>query len=662
MSEHLASLIRSELTNMGAPIPIISEWQQRFEQRPPEEWEPLLNELKGLYDGKFDSAGKLASFVRAAKFSVISARKQDVVELPEEVMHALRAALESSHQFLLIKNESKMTYSEVTDALAEICNSQLNIAASTQKPATWRLPFLITQSDTIEGQVTSQALSSKRSIPLVTVWASNETVTYQFFGQAAPKGMKKVAQNLEEFYLYKMRTNSNQEAYLFSTDELGIVPSRIVGMRVNATDFIKVGEMAKLSSSTPCYFVHTQYPEIREISDEEFQSHVKNFDMEAISQKVFGAYRQPPWFEKLIVAWMFSSKFSGYPLHLAVLSPAGVGKTFMLEGLAALTRESVASGSNDTIRGLIPSFGNGIAREGYLSICRRFAFLDEFFAMIKKSNRQSSSETDSGTYMMLELLEHKQREARSGVGSIKVNPRMKVLLIANSKAYNKLRTLVEVAEELNYAFVSRFLWYCLTPTHKSFIQERKAKVALLDRETSSPTYDPSFIEIIDYLNRVPSKGIDTDKLSEIAIKFRPLIPQELAEKIYDPRVDHHLITLIDGFSKLNSILEKRPEICVLPSDYEEVEKVFGDMVISWCAEVDLRALPQANRVSYLTDRQKRIFDIIAGAPGISTPDLNMNHGAASGEICRMLEELDIVKSSLDVDNNTKLWYPYWYRL
>lgn len=662
MSEHLAALLRSELTSLGVPMSLVSEWQTRFSQVPSEEWGTLLEELRELYSGEFDKGGRIASFIRSATVKMITEKEDTIPEPPEELVEALTAVLKNGKSHVVFKNDSTMPYVEVIDALAKICETRLNTGCTPQRPSCYKLPFLITQSDTIIGQVVSQTMSARRSIPLLTVWASQENTVYQFFGTPQPKGYKRIAQLLDEFYIFKMRTTANHDVFLFSKEPLEIVPCRIVGMRINATDFIKVGEMAKLSSSVPCYFVHTQQPEVRRLTEAEFKERMKSMNLDSLIKSAFGAYRQPPWFEKLMIAWMLGSKYSGYPLHLAVLSPAGVGKTFMMEGLAALTQETLASGSNDTVRGLVPSFGNGIPREGYLATCKRFAFLDEFFAMIKKSNNQNRSETDSGTYLMLEMLEHKDREVRSGVGSIRVKPRMKVLLVANSKAYNNMKTLVEVTEALNYAFLSRFMWYCLTPEHKQFIAERKSQVALLDREQNSPHYDPAFLEVVDYLSEIRVQGIDIARLVEIQKKYREFIPAELAEKVYDPRADHHLLCLMDGFVKLNSIIEGRPSLSPTDKDYEEVEKVFGDMVISWDADIDIRKIPERNRVSYLTERQKKAYDFIEARPGISTPDINMHLGTLSGEICRTLEAIGVVKTVVDIDGVTKLWYPHWAHL
>jgi hypothetical protein len=222
--------------------------------------------------------------------------------------------------------------------------------------------------------------------------------------------------------------------------------------------------------------------------------------------------------------------------------------------------------------------------------------------------------------------------------------------------------MVEISEELNYAFLSRFLWYSLTPQHKQFIQDRKQAVSILDRKDHSPRYSPSFIEMVDYLSARPVKGIDAGRIFSIRDKYRQFISADLADRIYDPRADHHLLTLLDGIAKLNSIIERRANIEVRENDYEETEKIFGDMVLSWTADVNLREIPEKHRVSYLTEAQRRVYDFVEKNPGASTPDINLHLGAGADHHLRNLEHLGVLKTVTDLDGITKLWYPYWTRL
>lgn len=666
MNEHLATLVKTELIEQGLTPIEITQWQEKLASTPdPEEWEKILVELKSTYGDEIDKERRIESYIRTSKLSILRNIDTTETELPEEIVEAVGEALNKGKNHILMKSEGKMSYPELIRCLDVLCISRLNIHAFPENPSTYKLPFMISSSDTIKGAITSQASSGRRDITLLSIFVRDEETYYQFFGKPLNKQFvsraRLVSSHICPFYVYKFRIDGIQDAFVFSMEELEIGPCKLVGMRVETNDYIKVGELAKIPSSTPCFFAHHQEPEIRRITEDEFKEEVKEWTFDSIANKMFSIYRQPEWFEKFIMAWMVSGKFSGYPLHFAILSPPGIGKTFMMEGLAELTSESVASGSQDTIKGLVPSFGNGIAKEGYLAICKRYAYLDEFFAMVRKTAvNYGGPEADSGTYMMLEMLEHKEREARSGNGSIKVKPRMKCLMASNSKSYNKMRSLVEVSKNLNPAFVSRWLWYVVLPQHEQFIQAQKRKLAPFDRHQNTPRYDPKFIEVLDYLQAF-TVSIDTDRVWETLKKFRTDLPTGIVENLYDPRADHHLLCMLDGYAKINSIIENRPEVCITEEDYKEVTKVFGDIVASWNQDVDLKSMPEERRVDYLPIHLRNAYDYIVTTPGLNTPDLAMYLGTNARRLLEKLKDIGVVKTVTDIDGTTLMWYPYDFR-
>lgn len=659
MNEHLNMLLSSTLQAIGADPVEISHWQTKFgDTKDPVEWEGFYAELTSKYD-KLDEKKRLFTFINSSKLDTILDKEVKAPEPPEEVMAAIIDHIKEGKNHMVIRINTPLSYQESTTILGTLCE-RINQSAGND-PNKVRLPFLITPEQTLDGQILSLTTMTKRGIPLVTAWASEDGLYYQWFGQAIPKGLRRVTCHIAEFLIYKFRANG-EDMFLFSPTELKLEPCKITGMRINAVDYIKVGELAKIPASTPCYFVHHQVPMINAISEEEFKKRTTGWDMEKLVSYVFGIYRQPPWFEKLILAWLFSAKFSGYPLHLAILSPAGVGKTSMMEGIAKTYGETIASGSQDTIRGLIPSFGNGIPREGYLATCKRIALLDEFFAMVKKSSRQSPDEVDSGTYMMLEILEHKEREARSGNGSIKISPRMKAMMVANSKSYHNMKSLVEVTEVLNYAFLSRWFWYCLTPAHKEWVMKNRDKVLSLDPTKTQVKFSAEFVEITDYLNSITVQNVDMERIKAILKEYREFIPMDLAEKIYDPRADHHLLCMLDGYTKINSIIENRGNFVPTERDYVEVGHAFGDIVLTWASEVNLMTIPIKNRVSYLPENLKVVYDYIDKNQGLRTPELNMVMGVGVYEKLKKLEEYQLLKTMVDVDGTTLLWYPYWTKI
>jgi len=653
---YFITLLNNELKRVGiSSIPEISAWQTKISTEYDNDGavEKIVGEMKKKYPD-LDKNRKIKRFLANRKAQIMEERDHQPVKPPEEVLMAVQEALNKGKYLVTIKSDSKFGYENIKNALRYICEE---VNKKVVSPTKLKLPFMITKEKKLTGVVLSKLSELKKTLTLVKALDARRGFKYVFFGEQTKRGHRIIAQYFSDFYMYKFQSEGDMEYILLSPTQLKLDNCIIEGMQIVAHDYLKIGETAKIPSTMPVLFVHSQHPEIRTIDYEEFKVITKGWDYEKLAKMYFGIYRHPKWFEKFIMAWSFSSlrNYSGYPLHLAILSPPGLGKSFMLEGFGNIFKEEVAAGSSSTIMGLIPSHGKGKLREGYLARCKRFGFVDEFFATLKRSLRHFS-DVDSGTYLMLELLDHLQRPSLSGYGKITVNPRMKALFVSNNNAYHDLETVVDATKNLLPAFMSRILWYEMLPAHQDFIQERKSKIERMDKHSSLPSYTPALIEVIDYFSKIGLDIGDKD-LKPNLDRFEPFLPSDLIPIMYKPRAGHHLLCLIDGYAKLNSLLEKREKLEVTDKDIEEATETFGIIVTSWAGEVNLLDMPPKNRIPYLRRNQRNIFEFVKANPGLGTPEILTYHSNARQYLTE-LSGLNLLQSVTGMDGNTQMWYTF----
>ena len=219
-----------------------------------------------------------------------------------------------------------------------------------------------------------------------------------------------------------------------------------------------------------------------------------------------------------------------------------------------------------------------------------------------------------------------------------------------------MRNLVEISNTLVPAFMSRWLWYVIGKEHKKFIDDRKHLVDILDKEKSTPKFNPKFISVVDYLQGI--KAIpDSNFVKKIIDEYRTLVPSELVEKLYDPRAHHQLLCLCDGYAKVNSLIENRKKIKVLKSDMEEAAKVFETIIFSWLKEVDIDKIPLQHKHKFISETLRKTYDYVCANKGERTPQITLQ-GLSINTLLK-LRDIGLVKSVLDIDGTTNLWFPHW---
>ena len=607
-SAYLSDLMRKSLEEVGIKdAVIINEWQGKAEVLEPdaflveaENFSPALN------------LTPIRNYIEATKIETLTATASVKYEVGEEVITAfipsLTALREKGKTYGTLATDLNLSYEQIKNALRRILPDYFNNNVSVYQ-SEMLIPFFISKERCMSGQVISNLDGVMKSINLVTVFSDDGEFHYQFFGEVKPQECKKspvFARYNELFYVYKFQSDNSEEIILLSPRELELSGCKIYGMEAGCYDFLKIGNMAKIATTQKVFFVHSQKPSIETISEASFWKKAAKYDKDKIYKAMFGKFPHPEWFAKFMMGWVFSGKLSDMPTHLSLMSPPALGKTKLLVSLSKAFGQSINDGG--TIKGLVPSFANGVPKEGYLIKCRRFGFVDEFLHVIQSSAR-NGSDFDGGSYQLLKVLEHSEGEHSSAFGIIKAKPKMWVIFCSNIRPYEHIKNLVDLHEKLNVAFMSRILWYVYDQDHIKFFNQHKSEVMKFDKETSYPEHDTVFISLVDFMH---SQLIDIpiSVIEDIHAKYRPLVPAALELDIYDSRMIMHIYRIVDGYAKYKSLVEQRGRFVCTEQDIKEADEIVGRIIRSWSQNLDDKHMTPAMKLAYLDSAQREVFDFV----------------------------------------------------
>lgn len=543
------------------------------------------------------------------------------------IAQAILNSIKTGEDKQIISLDAPLTFDEVKTLLRTILQNPNYVSLNYDDPSTLRYPFIITSQKEIKGRLSSKIYEGKKEILLVEFLKNKNEEIVHFFGEKVDtRAYTSRGRYQSPFYMYRFMSENNEPYIVLSREELDLAHITIKGMVSEMRDNEKIGEIARIFTNIPVMFVHSAIPIIQKRTEKEILEITQNWTHDGIAMNVFGGYRHPKNFEKLIFAWIFGGKVSGFPLHLAIVSQAGTGKSMMLDSLSTQFQQKVFEGG--TMRGLVPSFGGRIPEEGYLARSQRISLIDEFFGVLRKSGKSGGLENvDNGTDMMNSLLEHKSRSPMSGRGDlaqITTKPQMKVLFTSNTKAYHKLENMVEIAANLNNAFLSRFLWLVQGENHIQYVDAHKSDIQIEEAKRKGnlyPEHNPKFIEVFDYLYSI-TLPIPKGVVDRIFNNYLNLIPEECAE-IYRSRAKHHISCLIDGVAKYNSIVERRGEFKVEGNDVTDAEKLFAMCVLSWNTQkLNFSKVPITSREDFLSYDEGKVFRGIQMNGSIEMKDAN----------------------------------------
>jgi hypothetical protein len=530
-----------------------------------------------------------------------------------------------------------------------------------------KLSFFISPTTTISGEVRQRLKQNKESLDLLRVCepTENDNGEFAFIHFGEKKGKKQEIDKLTgDFYSYKFIAN-DKEYVVFSQNEIDTGRVDITGTVFSLDDATTVGENRKLSKSTDVIFCHSSDPAIEPLTDGEIADIKPEIDHDWLAKRFFGGWRQPPLYEKMIMAMMVVKDENSYPSHLIQIGEPGTGKSYMMEALMTSMdeRQDMMRGEQSTIKGMIPSFSQEPPDPGYLAKCHRVGCVDEFFNLL--DDTQTKAEKQKVFRKLLTLLEHRPSNATSGNGNISVQ--LESTMIASTNSANGVDDVVQMAQELDEAFLSRCIVYQFTENHKQFIESRKSTVKKLASKEGGenalfPDLDDLFVSLVDTLRERVSllDQIDFDRTDSIKEDLKHIVPHQLHD-VYRARYDHHMENILLGVAKLNSLIDDRDEFTIEDKDYDEMRSIMEFILQSWKPNPskNIEALSPEARLAYMRRSEADLFRLVEKQSKMTMDQIvrytDDDHIEAKAE---KLVEVGLLKE-IESGGDTYL-APHWY--
>ena len=485
--------------------------------------------------------------------------------------------------------------------------------------------FFISNNNSIKGKILGNVRDNKIKVDLIKRYAPKRDDSEPFslyFGQGVSKA-KCVHTLSADFYAYTFEAPPKQYL-LLSLEEIKTQRITVNGMFAQVSDNLKVGESFQLPANLNVIFVHNVIEEKREFTAEEIRELVGTPTFEQLRVKTFGRFEHPVWLEKLLFAWEFSYPVDGYPLHLSIIGPPGSGKSESIINPLNVCIPDVVVKGGSTFRGLIPSFGGkGIAgfNEGQLLKSDRICYLDELLTIVcSGSNNYDEISNLFGKFNS--ILEWDVGSVSSGNGRQMnvVSPTMQVIACSNFQS--GIPDFIKVAERLNNATLSRFLWYVQNQENIDFTKERVPTIMALSNEERMPVSDGSIIALYDFFKMKKNKVVvDFKWVIATQKKYAKIVPYQLKD-IYI-RYNHHLGCLVDGISKLRWLIGEKENMLVADEeDYKQAEEIFSIVISSWnSSDEQMISIPKTARVKHLSSDYRKVYDRISEYGGITYDEL-----------------------------------------
>jgi len=525
--------------------------------------------------------------------------------------------------------------------------------------------FIISNQQEWDGRVAVELGGTKEKFELLSVYKDKDDNTYfKHFGQKNPnKGYNLVDKLSEGFYKYKFICD-DQVYIALSRQKLDTVRCKLRGTKISLNDYDPVGEVLKLAVDKDIIFVHSVDPAIDVMTDTELDEYRRDKTHDDLASSLLGDWRQPEWFEKMLLADIFVNDENGFPSHLIWTGPPGTGKSKVVEaGVKALDEAQAEpfTGSGSTIKGLVPSFKENPPEEGYLLKTQRMAGVDEKMDLLSNTVQQSNEHQSDVFRPLLNLLTHDTRNFESGNGSIKGEMASVMWSAGNMDAYG-IQDMKDLAEKIDDAYLSRCIVYNQTDSHIQFIDDRKAEIKNMMQEKGlneddlMPEADDQFISLVDTMRESPA-FTDYEKISSIRKNLKSLVPGYMKEK-YRARYEHHMTNIVAGLAKYRYIVDNRDTFEAQPEDYEEMKQIFETIISSW-GDVDINELSSEAQKRALTPPQRQVYNAIEDEPGLTAIQVSEKSGVDDFSwTLKSLKDAGMV-SGAERDDGEKGLYPYW---
>ena len=603
------------------------------------DWDNLQGLFKKYPSVKFGELKEYADTVQniSSKVEIKKAK----VNISEPKIHAL---LSNFHGDSIFNLKDDLSYNEVMEI-----SETLRLEKGEDD-----LAFIVSNNIKLEGKITSEMSSNKLKIDLVNYYVparGRDPPFTQYFGQPYPKIKPK--KSLSEYY-YSYDLEANHKKYLLLSKEK-IEGSRISveGMLVVCSDKVKGGNTFMLPSNVEVVFVNSWKNDRVSLTQQEVRELFPVINHEELATIIFGKFRHPLWFERLVIAFLFSGLVDNYPMHLCVAGPPATGKTKgLIEPLTIQIPDPepmVYHSTNATFKAYIPSYGGGQTNMGALLSADRICYADEFLSSLVNSNNS----TDAGNMFgkLTSLLEWSKNPAESGYGmSIScVHPTMQLLACTNFQ--KGFATINEAARKLNNAAMSRIVWYVQNKEHIEWIKERASEIMSYSSEERLPKRDDRFVKLYDFFKSKHCK-VDHQKVKKLYNNYREIIPDDMSDVYL--RYDHHLFAMIDGMAKYLWLTGQEQNFdSATEKAYELGSEIFENIISSWISALDFEKMNVKSKVRALTTPELAVFNHISYEYGINTAQLEK----ALPESSVILGKLQLNELIGEINGG---WYPYWH--
>ena len=500
------------------------------------------------------------------------------------------------------------------------------------------IKFYIPREKTIYGKILAEVYEHAQEIPIATLVESKkqnkETGEPEFRGVSlfgkhpTAKTFTKIKEMNLPFYVYRFITESNKEMILMSASKCDIGDYIVTGVSTKCDDYKMLTDSAKLPTKLPFFFAQKIMNRIIK-----FKNHAElkvRLDNLGINRESFLEYPftikkgdksykliNHDWYKDLI--WSFLTHqpkglFNNYPMHLMIMGPKHSGKSLLLNGLHAKSKENrdIFSGSSSTLKSLVPSFKYNPAKLGYLAESNRFSFCDEFFrCLLNTRTTKDGSQREEAVAMMNDLLEHQKRRAGSGVSSVNVN--MTARIIATTNPIRGMDNISDLINSFDESFLSRWLIYHQTEDHVALVRHSN------DCDLEEYKFEMSendWIAILDYLHTFSAK-YDMKKLDEIHSSVQGILSENL-ERHYDARHKHHIECLIDGIVKTRCLLDGDMSFEANEEDYKKLERIWMKIVGSWMDLSQIKYMDINKRIFYLPENAQYLYWKVAKSKTLFT--------------------------------------------
>jgi len=455
---------------------------------------------------------------------------------------------------------------------------------------------------------------NKKELVLVRPYTLDNLTRLCFFGEQLPQYAKTIPNEELSAGFYQYSTIVNGVEYvLFSENQIEESIVKIKGTLLTAFDREKISTQSHFET-TKKNFVFVNEIEDQSLNIREIKAcYNKINSVEELTEHYFGIFKHPEKLQKIILSWNihFVPK-DDYPLHLNILSFGGLGKTSLLERIAlvnGLTSLDIFSGTQNTPKGLYPSFKGDKAKAGFLLEQPFVALLDEIYEMLNKVQRQT--EKDEFFNKLRELYEGKLRVLKSGNTEDSISqPTFRAIAVGNpplvksdfSGKQNYATNMKMLVKGVDNPWLMRNLTVFYTEEHKKMIEQNKTIIERLKNKEGKKLE----IKLASYLKALSEVEVvfseeNEKKLDELFLyplrhhKLKDVLKREVKE-IYYQRFFHHLRCLADGVMKLNHLKEVNSMLPRLlknrkngmkirleftEKDFEDLKKLIEYMICSW---------------------------------------------------------------------------------